>query len=95
MNTTATYTASEARRNLYSLIKKASKGLGSYEINLRGSDPVILMSKEELEGWIETMDIMSNPEEVKAIRQARKEVAKGQTISHKQLLKELSLEDEA
>ena len=85
LNTTA-YTASEARKNFYSLIKSASEGLKAFEINLRGSDPVILMSKDELESWQETLDILSNPEEVRAIEKARKEK---KLISYEKVLKEL------
>jgi prevent-host-death family protein len=89
LNTTI-YTASEARKNLYSLIKSASEGLKTFEINLRGSDPVILMSKEEVESWQETLDIMSNPEEAKALNKALKEKS---TISHEQVLKKFGLDE--
>jgi prevent-host-death family protein len=70
---TITLTASDARENLYQLIKKASKGLQTFEIKLRGSEPVVLLSKSELESWEETLDIMSSPAEVEAYRNARKE----------------------
>ncbi len=86
--TTVTLTASEARENLYNLIKKAAKGIQSFEINLRGSEPVILMSKAELEGWEETLDIMSSPEEVAAIEDARKET---KTYSHEEMKKLLGI----
>lgn len=42
----------------------------SYEIVLRGSEPVILMSKADLESWIETIDVMSSPDEVAGIRES-------------------------
>lgn len=87
---TSTITASEARANLYSIIRKASKGFVSFEIKLRGIEPVVLISKEELEGWLETLDILSSPEEVEAIKEAKKE--KG-AISLEALLKELKSED--
>ncbi|MBU0569573.1 type II toxin-antitoxin system Phd/YefM family antitoxin [Patescibacteria group bacterium] len=89
MLNTTTYTASEARKNFYSLIKSASEGLKAFEINLRGTDPVILISKDELESWQETLDVLSSPEEVMAIEKARKEK---RTISHSQLLKEIGLD---
>ena len=88
INTQTVFTASEARRNLYNLIRIAGKGLRSYEIQLRGSDPVILMSKAELESWQETLDIMSNPEEVRAIRIAKKQK---KNIPLEKLLKDLNL----
>lgn len=87
-----TYSASEARENLYTLIKSAAKGTRAYEVSLRGSEPVVVISKAELESWQETLDILSNPEETAAIRKARTEK---KTISHAQLLKMLGLQDEA
>lgn len=68
----STLTASEARQDLYNLIRKASKGPRAFEIKLRGVDSVVLISKEELEGWLETLDIMSSHEEVKAIEEGKK-----------------------
>lgn len=83
------YTASEARKNLYQLIKSASKGLKAYEISLRGcANPVVLVNKAELESWQETLDILENPKEVKVIRQAKKEK---KLLSHQEMLKSLGL----
>ncbi len=87
---TTTLTASEARDDLYSIIKLASKGIESYQINLRGADPVVLMNKEELDSWLETADIMNNPKELKAIRASREE--KG-GISHQELINSLGLNE--
>ena len=88
ITTQTSLTASAARQNLYELIRVAAKGLRSYESRLRGSDPVVLMSKAELESWIETLDVMSNPEEVRAIREAKKQT---RSIPLQKLLKELNL----
>jgi len=88
MDDTTVYTASEARKNLYNLIRSAAKGLKTYEIKLRDSEPVILVNKAELESWQETLDILSNPAEIKAIRQAKKEK---RIVSHKDLLRSLDL----
>ena len=90
LNTT-TYTASKARQNLYQLIRLASKGLRAYEINLRGADPVLLLNKAELESWLETLDILNSPEEIKTIRTAKKQK---KTISHQQMLKQIGLKNE-
>jgi prevent-host-death family protein len=84
---TKSYTASDARKNLYALIKSASKGLNAYEITMRGIDnPVVLMSKEQLTSWQETLDILSNPSERDAIRKAVNETTE---TSHEALLSEL------
>lgn len=92
MNSIATQTvlpASTARQNLYTLIRSAAAGLRTYEITLRGVKPVVLMSKEELEGWLETLDIMSNPEEVRAIRAARRQK---KLYSHQEMLRAIGLD---
>lgn len=87
MNITA-YTASDARKSLYTLIKKASKGLTAIEINLRNSEPVVMINKAEMESWLETLDVMSSPEEIKAIRKGLKSK---KSISLDQLQKELGI----
>lgn len=89
MLNTSTLTASDARSDFYNIVRKASRGLRSFEIKLRGSEPVVLIGKEELEGWLETLDIMANPEEVKAIAKAKKEKS---TVSLQNLLKQFELE---
>lgn len=67
------YSASDARQNFYSLIKSASTGLKAIEINLRGSDPVLMINKAEVESWLETLDILSSPKEMKALRSSLKD----------------------
>ena len=81
-------TASEARKNLYGLIEAAAEGLKTFEIKLRGAEPVVLISKAELESWQETLDVLSSREEIKAIRQGKKQKT---VVSHKQMLKSLGL----
>lgn len=89
MNTAASLTVSEARENLYDLVRAVSRGLKTYEITIRGEDDsVVLINKSELEAWQETLDILSSRGEISAVRQARKE---RKTISHQNLLKELGL----
>lgn len=88
MKQLTTLTASQAREDLYTLIKTVSNGLRSYEINLRGANPVVLISKSEIESWIETLDVLSSPEELEAIKAGKKEK---KFISHSDILKRLDL----
>jgi len=71
MNTNI-YNASDARQNLYTLIKTVANGLEPIEINLRNTQPVIMMSKADYDGWLETLDIMMSPSEIKTIRAGQK-----------------------
>ena len=83
-----TLTVSDARTNLYSIVKKVSSGYGPYEVTQRDDEPVIIMSKEDYEGWLETLDIMSHPEEVAALKRALKQK---KTYTHAEVMKMLGL----
>lgn len=85
---TTTYSASVARQNLYSLIKIASVGLKAVEINLRGSNPVLMINKAEVESWLETLDLLSSHEELKVVRAGMKDK---NLISHENLKKKLGI----
>jgi prevent-host-death family protein len=87
-----TYTASEAREKLYKLIKAAGTGLASFEITLRGNEPVILINKAELESWQETLDILSNKKEIASIRKAIKQK---RVFPHDKVLTSIGLKNEA
>ena len=73
MDSFSSLTASEARQNFYRVVKDVARGLGSYEIRLRGADSVVIVNRDELESWLETLDILSSPEEAKAVRKAKRE----------------------
>lgn len=83
-----TLTVSDARANLYEVVKEAGQGLINYEITQKSGQSVVLMSKEEYEGLLETMDILSNPEEAAAILESDRDE---KTYTHEEVLKELDL----
>ena len=83
-----TYNASEARQNLYSLIKSASTGMRAIEINLRGSEPVLMINKAEVESWLETLDLLSSNEELKVVR---KGLVEKKFISEEDLKRKLGI----
>ncbi|KKQ33704.1 MAG: hypothetical protein UW41_C0031G0006 [Candidatus Collierbacteria bacterium GW2011_GWC2_44_18] len=82
------YSASEARQNLYGLIRSASTGLRVIEINLRGSEPVVMINKAEMESWLETLDLLSGKEELEIVR---KSMVDRNYISHGDLRKKLGV----
>ncbi|OGG14096.1 hypothetical protein A3D77_06315 [Candidatus Gottesmanbacteria bacterium RIFCSPHIGHO2_02_FULL_39_11] len=87
-----TITASKARAQLFELLENTSKGKGAYEIQLRGKGSAILMDKEEFEGWLETIDIMSDPKEYNELKRAMKSKKR---YSYEQVKKMLKWKDEA
>lgn len=87
MSDKTSYTASEARSNLYSLLKKASQGSRPIEIRLRGTDPVVLISKSEIEAIEETVEILSIPGARESIKAGVKQAKKRQGIPLSKLKK--------
>lgn len=70
LNKVTTINASDARADFYNLVKAAASGKKTFEITLRDSSPAVLISRDELESFLETLDVMSNPAEVRAIRES-------------------------
>lgn len=85
-----TYTATEARKDFYKLLRSAAKPGNRVRITLQGQDPVVLISEDEIEGWIETIEVMSDPQLVKDIKEAEE---RGDYKDWEDVKKELGLED--
>ncbi|MBI2010192.1 MAG: hypothetical protein HYS86_03370 [Candidatus Chisholmbacteria bacterium] len=80
------YTASEAKKDFFNLIRKAS--LHPIEIRLKDQNPVILTSKANLESLKETVEILSIPGARESILEGFKET---RLISHQEMLKKIGL----
>ncbi|MFA5139291.1 MAG: type II toxin-antitoxin system Phd/YefM family antitoxin [Elusimicrobiota bacterium] len=52
-----------------------------YIVTKRGHPVMVLMSPEDFEGLLETIDILSDKSAVKRIRQARKQAKAGKTVA--------------
>lgn len=66
-------TATDARKDFFNLIKAAGKPGKSIIITREGMPNVVMMSAEEFEGWMETLEIMSDPVLLRDVRRAQKE----------------------
>jgi antitoxin YefM len=88
---TKTMSATEARKNFFKVMEMAQRPGLPVKITHEGRPAVIMMSEEEFEGWMETLDIMSNPEEVAAIKEASQEKTKGKVVSFEEVKKKLRL----
>jgi len=86
-----TISATEARKQFFKLIELAGKPGSSVTITLEGRSPVIIMSQEEYDGWLETLEIMSDPELMADIRKGMKEVEEGKVVDWEDVSKELNL----
>ena len=80
-------TASEARSELFRLIKDASKSHRTFTITHKDGDAV-LMSKEDYESLIETLELLSIPGLLESVRKAKREIAEGQTVAMEEVFNE-------
>jgi antitoxin YefM len=76
-----TYPLAEAKKHLSHLVKEADEAYDRIVITKNGVEKAVIMSAEEYEGLIETLDILSQKEERQAITRAKRQVRRGQTIS--------------
>jgi prevent-host-death family protein len=75
-------TVTEARIKIYDITDKVQKTGAQIMLTNKGKPKAILMSVEEYEGWLETLEIMSqNPSILKEIKKAEKEFKEGKTYS--------------
>jgi prevent-host-death family protein len=68
---------SEARAELPEIVERVRKLHNKYFITKRGKVEAVIMSAEELESWRETLDILSNKAEIKALKRAERQMKKG------------------
>ncbi|MBU0457852.1 type II toxin-antitoxin system Phd/YefM family antitoxin [Patescibacteria group bacterium] len=83
--------ATNARKQLFDLIEQAGRPGVFIGISHRDLPDVVMMSVDEFEGWIETMEIMASPTLVKKIEAGLKEVNSGQMTSLEDVKKKLKM----
>jgi antitoxin YefM len=71
----------EARAKLPQLVKAADERFDRTVITSNGKPAAVIMSYEEYEAWEETLEVLSDPEAMRAIRQADEELAAGKAVS--------------
>ena len=82
-------TATEARKNFFELIKKVKKSPFPVNITVKGIPEVVLMSREEYEGWMATVETLSDPELMEMLKESEKNIAEGKFKTLEQVEKEL------
>ena len=82
---TKTIPITEARAKLPQLVKAADERLDRTVITSNGKPTAVIMSYEEYEAWEETLEVLSDPEAVHAIREADKDLANGEIFSFEQV----------
>ena len=85
----AELTATDARRQFFDLVKGATKKHEVYHVRHRDGAAVIL-SEEDYEGLLETLDLLSVPGFRQSIRRSVRQMERGDTLSFEEVLGEES-----
>ncbi len=72
--------ANEARTNFYQILEEVGDNLRQFTVTLHGRQRAVIMSSEEYEGWLETLDIMSDKKLVASIKRGVTELKSGKGI---------------
>lgn len=75
-----TVSATNARQNLFRLVKKSIKRHEPVKITSKDGN-VLLISEEDYEGLLETLELLSKPGFRKSIEEARSDIRAGKTKS--------------
>lgn len=76
-----TLTVTEAKTHFLELIRDSDKRLERFLIIKNGRPAAVVMNADEFDGWLETLEIMSDKKALKEIRKAKRELATGRTKS--------------
>ncbi len=79
-----TLSASAARQNLFRLLEKSVKGHVPIRIASK-QGVVILISQEDYESLLETLELLSTPGMLKSIKEAKEDIRAGRTKSLKEI----------
>jgi len=88
-----TITLKELRPGLPKVIKNIDSKLDRYIVMKRGKPVAMMISPDDYEGLIETIEILSDKGAVKRIKEAKKGIAEGKTISLEELRSKLEKEN--
>ncbi len=68
---------SEARKDLSKIVDEVSSNHEHVVITKQGRPKAVVMSTDEFEGWQETLDILSDPKAMRAIREGMRDIEAG------------------
>ena len=88
----ATLPANVARANFYQMLDEVGEYLRRFIITHRGKARAVVMPLDEVEGWEETREILSNKKLMRDIRQAEKDRQAGRVYPLEQVIKELGID---
>lgn len=87
MNSKNTISITEARKRIFDIAEEVQKPGVYFTLTEKGRAKAVVMSAEEYESWIETMEVMRMfPDLSKDIEEAERDIKKGNYITLDELL---------
>lgn len=78
-------TVTEAKAHFLDLIRDSNKRSERFLITKQGKPAAVVMNSDEFDGWLETLEIMTDKKCLKGIRKARRELQLGKTKSFREV----------
>ena len=85
----STISISEAREKLPEIVDRADSLSQKTYITVKGKIKAVLVNARELELMEETLEIMSDPNMTRAIKEGKEDIKKGRTIAWEDIKEEL------
>ena len=76
-----TLPVTEAKQRFTEIVKSAQEYFDRYLVTKNGKEAAVLMSAEEYENLLETLDILSHKKEVRSFAVASAQARRGETVS--------------
>ena len=83
-----TITATDARKDFFKILQSIDRPNRKYTITLGGKAKAVILSADEYDSWLETIEILNNPKIMKEINEAEKEFERGEYIPLEEILRE-------
>ena len=92
MNSKTTISISEGRKKIFDIDEEVQRPGSYYTFTENGKPKVVLMSAEEFESWVETMEILNDPKAMARIKKAEDEYKRGEYVSWEAVKREWAKE---
>lgn len=91
---TKTISVTDAKQRFTELVKGVHENLARYVVTKNGEEAAVVISAEEYDGLLETLDILTNKPEARAIAEGSQEARRGRTVSFDEYRKRRGRKDE-
>lgn len=86
-----TLSITKARQDLFKIAEQVQKPNNFYTLSVEGEPKVVMMSFDEFDSMMETLEILSDPDIMDNIKKAEEEYENGEYVSWQEMKRELAV----